>query len=435
MPDCLVVGAGLAGSEAAWQLARAGLEVELWEMRPEVMTPAHKTGDPAELVCSNSLGSNDPFKASGLLKEELRELDSLLIALAQEARVPAGHSLSVDRRVFSRLVREKLETLSNLKLKRGEIKEIPGSLPVILASGPLTSPALAESLKSFCGENFLYFFDAVSPVVTLASLNLEIIYPGSRYRPEETDYLNCPFNKEQYRTFYQALIEAELAPVKEFENKKFFEGCLPVEEIASRGEDTLRFGPMKPVGLPYPGETRIPYAVVQLRQEDLQGSLYGLVGFQTRLKFPEQQRVFRLIPGLEEAEFVRFGVMHRNLYLNAPTLLSPTLQFHKKPDLFAAGQITGVEGYVECIATGWLAGTNLARHLKGLTPLIPPKNSALGALLYSITNADPKKFQPTNVNFGLLFSSGEKVKNKAERNKKIVESAREAIKTWREEMS
>jgi len=434
MPDCLVAGAGLAGSEAAWQLAKAGFEVELYEMRPELMTPAHKTSLPAELVCSNSLGTNDPLKASGLLKEELRELDSLLIALAQEARVPAGQALSVDRRVFSELVLKKLESLPNLKIVRRELQEIPLDTPAILATGPLTSSNLAEALKTFCGSDFLYFFDAVSPVVAAPSLNREKIYPGNRYRPEELDYLNCPFSQTEYQKFYQALINAELAPVKEFEKKHFFEGCLPIEEIASRGENTMRFGPLKPVGLPYPGTNQIPYAAVQLRREDLEGNLFGLVGFQTRLKFKEQERVFRLIPGMEEAEFVRFGVMHKNLFLNAPTLLAPTLQFHKNPNLLAAGQITGVEGYVESIATGWLAGTNLARLLRGEPPLAPPKESALGALMHSITQADPKKFQPTNINFSLLFSSGEKVKNKADRNTKIVEKAREAIKTWREEL-
>lgn len=418
-----MVGAGLAGSEAAWQLAKRGIRVKLYEMRPHTNTPAHHTADPAELVCSNSLGSNHPLRASGLLKEELRSLSSLLIDCADRSAVPAGQSLSVDRKVFSKLVKEQLLASPEIELVTQEVKQIPPGF-TILASGPLTSSPLAEAFREYFGSDLLYFFDAVSPVVTTESLDLEKIYPLGRYRPEEKDYLNCPMNKEEYLEFYHALIKAELAPVKDFEKKLFFEGCLPVEELASRGVDTLRFGPLKPVGLPDPGDGKLHYAVVQLRQEDKAGNLYGLVGFQTRLKWGEQERVFRLIPGLEKAEFVRLGNMHKNLFLNAPLILQPSCRTKKRADLFLAGQITGVEGYVECMATGLLSGINLARVIKGEEPLTPPRETALGSLLYAITTAHPKKFQPININFGLLLAQQERVKDKKERNRRIVEKAR-----------
>ena len=432
MNEINIIGAGLAGAEAAWQVAKAGVAVRLFEMRPNTMTPAHKTEDPAELVCSNSLGNLNPEKASGLLKSELRQLGSLLISCADLAAVPAGQSLSVDRKEFSRLIKEKLESHPLITIIREEVADVPENGIAIIASGPLTSPALAENLQKYFGKDLLYFFDAQSPVVTYESLNPAKIYRAGRYRPEEKDYLNCPLNQEEYLRFYQELISAELAPVKDFEKKHFFEGCLPVEEIASRGVDTLRFGPFKPVGLPDPETGEIAYAVLQLRQEDKAGELYGLVGCQTRLKWSEQTKVFRLIPGLENAEFVRLGVMHKNIYLSAPLTLLPTNQSKINPNLFLAGQVTGVEGYVECITGGFMAGTNAARLALGKEPLIPPRETAIGSLIYAVTNADPKHFQPVNINFGLLLANQERVKDKKERNRRILEKAKIALADFKE---
>jgi methylenetetrahydrofolate--tRNA-(uracil-5-)-methyltransferase len=412
MTDLLIVGGGLAGSEAAYQAAQRGLRVRLYEMRPAVSTGAHQTPDLAELVCSNSLGSNLPDRASGVLKNELRLLGSLLLECAEEASLPAGGALAVDRELFARLVTERIEKNPNIEVVREEVKEIP-TTPTILASGPLTSPALSQSIAVLSGEEHLFFFDAIAPVVNADSINMDIAFRASRYGTgdqEEGDYVNCPFTKEEYYTFVDALLRAERIELRSFEEAikggvkagHFFEGCLPVEIIAERGVDSLAFGPMRPVGLRDPRTGKRPYAVVQLRQDNLAGSLYNLVGFQTNLKYPEQKRVFRLIPGLENAEFVRYGQMHRNTFIASPKLLRPTLQHIRRDDLFFAGQITGVEGYMGNIATGLLAGINAARVHHREEPLMLAQTTMLGALCYYITHADLKDFQPMKANFGIL---------------------------------
>src|SRR5574341_2366977 len=412
MTDLTVIGGGLAGSEAAWQAAQGGLKVRLFEMRPSLQTGAHQTHDLAELVCSNSLGSNLPDRASGLLKNELRILGSMLLECAESASLPAGGALAVDRELFARLVTERIESHANIEIVREEVKGIPNS-PAIIASGPLTSPALSRSIAALSKEDHLFFFDAIAPIVHADTINLEIAFRASRYgtgEQDEGDYINCPFTKEEYCTFVEALLNAERIELRSFEDAikggvkagHFFEGCLPVEIIAERGIDSLAFGPMRPVGLRDPRTGKRPYAVVQLRQDNLAGSLYNLVGFQTNLKFPEQKRVFRLIPGLECAEFVRHGQMHRNTFLVSPKLLRPTLQFNQREDLLFAGQITGVEGYMGNIATGLLAGLNAARIHKGREPLALPRATMLGALCYYVTHADLKDFQPMKTNFGIL---------------------------------
>jgi methylenetetrahydrofolate--tRNA-(uracil-5-)-methyltransferase len=412
--DLNVIGGGLAGSEAAWQAAQRGKRVRLYEMRPKVETGAHVTADLAELVCSNSLGSDILNRASGLLKEELRLLGSVLINLAEQAAVPAGSALAVDRVIFSQLVTEKLESHPNINIIREEVVEIPKE-PTVIASGPLTSSALAENIKTLSGEEHLYFFDAISPIISLDSINMSIAYRASRYgkgEDAEGDYINCPMNQEEYEQFVAALQDAERIEIREFEQEMdqgvkaglhtYFEGCLPVEVIAQRGDQSLAFGPMRPVGLTDPRTGRWPHAVLQLRQDDLSGSMYNMVGFQTNLKFPEQRRVFRMIPGLENAEFLRYGQMHRNTFIFAPRLLRPTLQFHDRDDLFFAGQITGIEGYVGNIASGLLAGWNITRELDGKTPVILPQETMLGSLCYYITNASEKDFQPMKANFGIV---------------------------------
>jgi methylenetetrahydrofolate--tRNA-(uracil-5-)-methyltransferase len=412
MVDLIIIGGGLAGSEAAYQAAQRGLKVRLYEMRPASPTGAHQTGDLAELVCSNSLGSNQPDRASGVLKNELRRLGSLLLDCAEEAALPAGGALAVDREGFARLVTARIEAHPNIELVREEVKEIP-STPVIVASGPLTSDSLSRSIAALSGEEHLFFFDAIAPVIAADSINMEIAFRASRYgagEQEEGDYINCPFNKEEYLAFVEALQTAERIELRAFEEAiregvkagHFFEGCLPVEIIAARGRDSLAFGPMRPVGLTDPRTGRRPWAVVQLRQDNLAGSLYNMVGFQTNLKFPEQRRVLRMIPGLENAEFVRYGQMHRNTFIASPKLLRPTLQHIQRDDLFFAGQITGVEGYMGNIATGALAGINAARWLKGQAPLTLPETTMLGALCHYVTHADLKDFQPMKANFGIL---------------------------------
>jgi methylenetetrahydrofolate--tRNA-(uracil-5-)-methyltransferase len=412
MVDLIVIGGGLAGSEAAYQAAQRGLKVRLYEMRPASPTGAHQTGDLAELVCSNSLGSNLPDRASGVLKNELRRLGSLLLECAEEAALPAGGALAVDREGFAKLVTERIEAHPNIELVREEVKEIP-STPVIVASGPLTSDSLSKSIAALSGEEHLFFFDAIAPVIAADSINMDIAFRASRYgagEQDEGDYINCPFNKEEYLAFVDALQTAERIELRSFEEAiregvkagHFFEGCLPVEIIAARGRDSLAFGPMRPVGLTDPRTGHRPWAVVQLRQDNLAGSLYNMVGFQTNLKFPEQRRVLRMIPGLENAEFVRYGQMHRNTFIASPKLLRPTLQHHQRDDLFFAGQITGVEGYMGNIATGALAGINAARLLKGQAPLTLPKTTMLGALCHYVTHADLKDFQPMKANFGIL---------------------------------
>lgn len=425
-----VVGAGLAGSEAAWQVAERGIEVHLYEMRPKKSTPAHHTGNFAELVCSNSLRSNALENAVGLLKEEMRRLGSLIMQCADAHRVPAGGALAVDRDGFSRAVTEKLINHPRVTVYREELSDIPPGI-VILATGPLTSDAMAESLKKFTGEEYLYFYDAVAPIVTLESINQEVAFWSSRYGKGEAAYINCPMNKEEYERFWKALVSAERAPRKKFEKEINFEGCMPIEVMAARGPDTMRFGPLKPVGLVDPRTGEQPYAVVQLRQDNAEGTLYNLVGFQTHLKWGEQERVFRMIPGLEKAEFVRFGVMHRNTYVNAPVLLKPTYQCKKREDLFLAGQMTGVEGYVESAASGLVAGINAARLAGGLKPVVFPRETAHGALAHYITTADPRNFQPMNITFGLLPPLEKKVRNKKQRNRMISARALDVLEKWK----
>src|SRR5688572_2153349 len=412
MTDLTVIGGGLAGSEAALQAAQRGLKVRLFEMRPTLQTGAHQTHNLAELVCSNSLGSNLPDRASGLLKNELRILGSMLLECAEASSLPAGGALAVDRELFARLVTERAESHLNIEIVREEAKDIPSS-PAIIASGPLTSPALSRSIAGLSSEEHLFFFDAISPIVQADTINMDIAFRASRYgtgEKDEGDYINCPFTKEEYYTFVQALMQAERIELRSFEDTirsgvkagHFFEGCLPVEIIAERGEDSLSFGPMRPVGLRDPRTGKRPYAVVQLRQDNLAGSLYNLVGFQTNLKFPEQKRVFGLIPGLEHAEFERYGQMHRNTFIASPKLLRPTLQHITREDLFFAGQITGVEGYMGNIATGLLAGINMTRHLNKKPLITLPQETMLGALCHYITHASLKDFQPMKANFGIL---------------------------------
>jgi len=412
MTDLTIIGGGLAGSEAAWQVAQNGFKVRLYEMRPSNPTGAHLTGDLAELVCSNSLGSNLPDRASGVLKNELRQLNSMLLDCAEASALPAGAALAVDREAFARLVTEKIQCHPNIEIIRAEMKEIPNR-PVIVASGPLTSESLSQSIAQLSGEEHLFFFDAIAPIVHAESIDLDIAFRASRYGKgdsDEGDYINCPFTKDEYYVFVHALQSAERIQLRSFEDAirtgvkagHFFEGCLPIEVIAERGVDSLAFGPMRPIGLWDPRGDRRPFAVVQLRQDNLAGSLYNLVGFQTNLKFPEQKRVLRMIPGLEHAEFERFGQMHRNTFIASPKLLRPTLQHVARDDLFFAGQITGVEGYMGNIATGLLAGVNAARVLHGQTPITLPRETMLGALCHYITNASLKDFQPMKANFGIL---------------------------------
>jgi methylenetetrahydrofolate--tRNA-(uracil-5-)-methyltransferase len=412
MTELIVIGGGLAGSEAAWQAAQRELKVKLYEMRPSLQTGAHQTHDLAELVCSNSLGSNLPDRASGLLKNEMRVLDSMLLGCAQKASLPAGGALAVDRELFARLVTERIESHPNIEIIREEMKEIP-STPTIIASGPLTSPALSQSIAALSGEDHLFFFDAIAPVIHAESINMDIAFRASRYgtgEQDQGDYINCPFTKDQYYAFVDVLRHAERIELRTFEEAiksgikagHFFEGCLPIEIIAERGIDSLAFGPMRPVGIRDPRTGKRPYAVVQLRQDNLAGSLYNIVGFQTNLKFPEQKRVLRMIPGLENAEFMRYGQMHRNTFIASPKLLRPTLQHITRDDLFFAGQITGVEGYMGNIATGLLAGINAARLIQGEPTITLPQTTMLGALCHYVTHADLKDFQPMKANFGIL---------------------------------
>lgn len=401
-----VIGGGLAGSEAAWQLARRGLDVALYEMRPVRATPAHLTGWLSELVCSNSLGSDLPDRAPGVLKAELRRLDSLLLRCAEGAAVPAGGALAVDRDLFARQVTEQIAAHPRIHLIREEVTRIPDG-PTVIATGPLTAPALAAEIAALVGEEHLYFYDAIAPMVEADTINLDIAFRASRYgRGEDAagDYINCPMTREEYETFIDALLAAELIDLREFERDDplFFEGCLPVERLAARGREALAFGPLRPVGLRDPRTGKRPYAVVQLRQDNLAGTLYNLVGFQTNLRYGEQQRVLRLIPGLGRAEFSRYGQMHRNTFINSPLHLRPTLQFRNRDDLFFAGQITGVEGYVGNIGTGLLAGVNAARLVSGCALWELPRETMLGALSHYVTHAAPGDFQPMKANFGIL---------------------------------
>lgn len=426
-PELTIIGGGLAGSEAAWQSAQRGIAVTLVEMRPQVPTGAHLTSNLAELVCSNSLGSNLIDRASGLLKEETRRMGSLLLECAAETALPAGGALAVDREAFAQRVTQRIQAHTNIQILRAEAREIPGG-PALIASGPLTSSPLAEAIHTLSGEESLFFYDAIAPIVALDSINMEVAYRASRYgvgSQEEGDYINCPFNREEYQAFVQALCSAERIELREFEEDirrgvkagahEYFEGCLPAEVIASRGPQSLAFGPMRPTGLRDPRTGRWPYAVLQLRQDNLAGSLYNMVGFQTNLTYPEQKRVFRMVPGLENARFERYGQMHRNTFLASPKLLRPTLQFHQREDLFFVGQITGVEGYMGNIATGLLAGVNAARLLHGKEPLELPTTTMLGALCHYITHAELQDFQPMKANFGILPPMDVPPKGKRER--------------------
>src|SRR5262245_39104418 len=396
-----VIGGGLAGSEATYQIAQHGERVRLCEMRPVSQTPAHRTDRLAEIVCSNSLKSDQPYNASWLLKEELRRLGSILIQIADSVRVPAGSALAVDRERFAVRVTEVISNESNIEIIREEVPEIPREGIVVVASGPLTSESLSQSIREFCGSEHLYFYDAISPIVDADTIDHSKVYRASRYGKATDDYLNCPMDRDQYSAFYETLMVAESVAIHAFEEAHYFESCLPIEELARRGFDTLRFGPMRPVGLPDPVAGRIPYAVVQLRQEDLMQSSYNIVGFQNHLKFVEQKRIFRMIPGLENAEFLRLGQIHRNTYIDAPRALLPTMAARRDPRVFFAGQLAGTEGYIENVASGLVAGINAARTLRGEEPVVFPPETAIGALCRYVSTPQ-KHFAPMNINFGLL---------------------------------
>ena len=436
MKHISIIGAGLAGSEAAWQAAQRGAEVTLYEMRPEKQTPAHKTGGFAELVCSNSLRGAGLENAVGVLKEEMRRLDSLIMAAADATRVPAGGALAVDRHGFSDYITQRIEEHPRIHVVRAEVREIPLSEDgvTIVASGPLTDGALADDIARRTGGDSLYFYDAAAPIVSLESVDMTKAYRASRYGKGEAAYINCPMTEEEYRAFYEALVTAEKAPTRDFEKEKFFEGCMPVEVMASRGEDTLLYGPLKPVGLEHPVTGVRPFAVVQLRQDNAEGTLYNIVGFQTHLKWPEQRRVFGMIPGLEHAEFLRYGVMHRNTFLNAPRHLLPTYQLRGEERLLFAGQMTGVEGYVESASSGLVAGVNAARLARGEAPLIFPETTCHGALAHYITTGEAEHFQPMNVNFGLLPPLPQRIRKKREKKQRLAERALADIETFRAEL-
>lgn len=425
-----IIGAGLAGSEAAWQCAQRGVAVDLYEMRPVRSTPAHQTGDFAELVCSNSLKSESENTAPWLLKEEMRRAGSRLIEIAKDCAVPAGHALAVDRAQFSATVTETISREPLISIRREEVTGISEAQLTIVATGPLTSDSLSRDIARLSGSSHLFFYDSISPIVEADSIDMSKVYLAARYDKGTADYINCPMSKEEYGRFYDALTSAESVEQKDWEKLNYFESCLPIEEIARRGPDTLRFGPMKPVGLRDPRTGKQPYAVVQLRQENLRADSYNLVGFQNHLKFGAQAQVMRLIPGLGNARFSRFGQIHRNTYINSPTLLTPTLQMKEHPAVFFAGQICGVEGYVESIATGMLAGIFAAQLIAGKTPNAPPRESALGSLLHYITHADPKKFQPANITFDLLPPLEKKVRDRQQRHKMQCELALAGLDNW-----
>ena len=442
MKRVTIIGAGLAGAEAAWQCARRGVAIDLYEMRPVRSTPAHQTAEFAELVCSNSLKSESENTAPWLLKEEMRRAGSLLIEIARECAVPAGHALAVDRTQFSARVTEIISQEPLITVRREEVTVIDGSDMTIIATGPLTSDALAAEIAQLSADgtragasvqgNQLYFYDSISPIVEADSIDMSKVYLAARYDKGSADYINCPMSKEEYDRFYDALIAAESVEAKDWEKLNYFEACLPIEEIARRGRDTLRFGPMKPVGLRDPRTGKPPYAVVQLRQENLRADSYNLVGFQNHLKFGEQARVLRLIPGLENAQFLRYGQIHRNTYINSPALLNSTLQMNAHPSTLFAGQICGVEGYVESIATGMLAGMNAAALVAGEVPVAPPRAMALGSLVHYITHADPKKFQPANITFDLLPPLEKKIRDRQQRHKMQCELALRELDGWLE---
>jgi methylenetetrahydrofolate--tRNA-(uracil-5-)-methyltransferase len=433
MDEVTVVGGGLAGVEAAWQAARLGVKVKLYEMRPVRETPAHRTDKLAEIVCSNSLKSDEPGTASYLLKEELRRGGSLVMDAANATRVPAGAALAVDRHNFADLITKRIEDDPLIQIIREETTSVSDSVITIIATGPLTSDALTTEVMKLTGSDQLYFYDAIAPIVSADSIDTSIAFKAARYDKGGDDYLNCPFDEAQYKKFYEELIEAKSVPLQRFEETRWFEACLPIEELARRGVDTLRFGPMKPVGLRHPQTGKEPYAAVQLRQENLMADAYSLVGFQNHLRYGEQARVLRLIPGLENAEFLQFGQIHRNTYICSPRVLQPTMQMRSKSNLFFAGQITGVEGYVESVAMGWLAGINAARLAIGQGLVEAPARSAIGALARYVSQADAKNFQPVNITFALLPSLSEyeqrRVRKKRERRQLQVELA---LKEWDE---
>lgn len=429
LPYVTVVGAGLAGSEAAWQIAQSGVAVKLYEMRPMKQTPAHHTDKFAELVCSNSLRANSLTNAVGVLKEEMRKLNSLIIAAADRCAVPAGGALAVDRHEFAEHVTQMVRNHPLIDIMTEEITEIPEGI-VVIATGPLTSPSLSEELKALTGEEYLYFYDAAAPIIEKDSIDMEKVFVASRYGKGEAAYLNCPMNEAEFNRFYDALTTAEAAPLKEFEKEIFFEGCMPIEVMANRGRQTMLFGPLKPVGLVDPRTGEQPYAVVQLRQDNSAATLYNIVGFQTHLKWPEQKRVFSMIPGLENCEIIRYGVMHRNTFINSPKLLRPTYQYKERETLFFAGQMTGVEGYVESAASGLLAGLNAARLVKGEEPLVLPPETVMGSMAHYITTTEAKHFQPMNANFGLLPGLSVRIRNKKEKNEQLAERALNTIQNF-----
>ncbi len=430
-----VIGAGLAGCEAAWQLAKRGIETELCEMKPEKYSPAHKSENFAELVCSNSLKAERIENACGLLKEEMRLFGSLMMEAADVSRVPAGGALAVDRDVFSSYITDKIKSHPLITVRYGEVNEINTDEYTIIATGPLTSNAMAKEISRLTGGDELYFYDAAAPIVTAESIDMSKAFMAARYGRGSADYVNCPMTKDEYGAFYRELVNAETAPLKEFENEKVFEGCMPVEVMAKRGEQTLTFGPLKPVGLVNPKTGKDDaYAVVQLRSENAEGTLYNMVGFQTNLKWGEQKRVFSMIPGLENAEFVRYGVMHRNTYINSPRLLDKYYRMREYPKIFFAGQITGVEGYVESASSGILAGYNMARLLLGKEMFEPDAGTCIGALPLYISNPQNTSFQPMNANFGIIEGLNEKIRNKAERYNKIALRALDIIKQQTKEM-
>lgn len=424
-----VIGAGLAGSEAAWQVAKRGIKVRLYEMRPVKQTPAHHTDKFAELVCSNSLRANALTNAVGVLKEEMRRLDSVIIRSADECAVPAGGALAVDRHEFADKVTDQVKNHPNVTVINEEVTEIPEGTTII-ATGPLTSQALASSLKELTGEDYLYFYDAAAPIIEKDSINMDKVYLKSRYDKGEAAYLNCPMTEEEFDRFYEALISAETVPLKEFEKEIFFEGCMPIEVMANRGKKTMLFGPMKPVGLEDPRTGKRPFAVVQLRQDDAAGTLYNIVGFQTHLKWGPQKEVIQLIPGLENAEIVRYGVMHRNTFINSPKVLKATYQFRNRNNLFFAGQMTGVEGYVESAASGLVAGINASRLVEGKEPIEFPQETAIGSMAKYITTTNAKNFQPMNANFGLFSDLPIKIKSKKDRAEHHANRALETIQNF-----
>jgi methylenetetrahydrofolate--tRNA-(uracil-5-)-methyltransferase len=429
----IIIGGGLAGSEAAWQAARLGCRVILYEMKPRLFSPAHHSPLLAELVCSNSLRSDAVTSAVGLLKEEMRYMGSLIIEAAEQTRLPAGKALAVDREKFAQYITKKIEACSLISIIREEVRELPALGPetsaAILATGPLTSDALTESIGQLTGKEHLAFYDAIAPIVEAESLDRNIVFQASRYDSGPGDYLNCPMNKLQYEAFITELAQAEKVPLKSFEKQKYFEGCLPIEVMLDRGPETLRFGPMKPVGLIDPRTGREAHAVVQLRMENKEGTLYNMVGFQTKLTYSEQKRIFRMIPGMERAEFTRLGSIHRNTFICGPELLLPSLQLKKRPDLLLAGQLSGVEGYVESTAIGLLAGINGARLISGEKTVVPPSETALGSLISHLTTTDPKRFQPSNINFGLFPKLQQKTPKKF-RGEKYAERALLTLEQW-----